>query len=131
VGRLVADPESRATVEGQAVSKFKLAVTRPGIGQGEANTDFIDIVAWGKLAEVCTQYLKKGKLTLVDGRIQNRSFEDQSGQRRWVTEVIARSMTMLDRAATEKVPAEMATENISATAEEVVDDTELEGDLPF
>lgn len=127
VGRLTADPEARSTVEGLPVTRFRLAVNRPNFGQGEAAVDFIDVVAWRKLAEICGQYLKKGQLTLVDGRIQNRSFEDQTGQRRWVTEVVARTMTML-----EKSQSPVVTHDEEAVAdEELVDDSELAGDLPF
>lgn len=136
VGRLTADPEARSTVEGLPVTRFRLAVNRPNFGQGmnrdgsyqgEAAVDFIDVVAWRRLAEICGQYLKKGQLTLVDGRIQNRSFEDQTGQRRWVTEVVARTMTML-----EKSQSPVVTHDEEAVAdEELVDDSELAGDLPF
>lgn len=134
VGRLTADPEGRTTTEGTAVTKFRLAVERPVAGaKREDNTDFIDIVAWQRLAEVCAQYLKKGRLVLVEGRIQNRSFEDQSGQRRWVTEVIARNMTMLERG--QEMAGKGREEEKAFTApvadEEFVDDSGLEGDLPF
>lgn len=122
VGRLTADPLSRATSEGLPMTKFRLAVNRP---QGGA--DFIDIIAWQKLAEVCGEYLKKGQLVLVEGRIQIRSFEDQSGQRRWVTEVVARNMQMLEKSkvAGHESPVEERVD------EEVEDDTDLASDLPF
>lgn len=125
VGRLTADPESRATVEGLPVTRFRLAVNRPGLASGENGADFIDVVAWRRLAEVCGQYLKKEQLVLVEGRIQNRSFEDQTGQRRWVTEVVARNMTMLERSPNQSPVASHQSED------EVVDDAELESDLPF
>jgi len=138
VGRLAADPEARLTVEGLAMTKFRLAVTRPTAGSGDNGVDFIDIVAWRRLAEVCGEYLKKGRLVLVEGRIQNRSFEDQAGQRRWVTEVVARNMTMLDggKGAGDGVPAastiaEAHEAKPGAEEEDFVDDTDLEGDLPF
>lgn len=138
IGRLTADPESRATADGMAVTKFRLAVDRPLSGvKREDNTDLIDIVAWQRLAEVCAQYLKKGRLVLVEGRIQNRSFEDQAGQRRWVTEVVARNMTMLEKGpATGNQPTVTSEQPATAgnqpvTDEEFVDDAELESDLPF
>lgn len=140
VGRLTADPESRSTNEGLPLAKFRLAVARPNFGKSEAGTDFIDIVAWRGLAEVCGQYLKKGQLVLVDGRIQNRSFEDQSGQRRWVTEVVARTMTMLEKSsvasqqssvASHQSPVATAHDAESVPEEELVDDTDLASDLPF
>lgn len=133
---MTADPEGRTTTEGMPVTRFRLAVDRPVSGVArEDNTDFIDIVAWQKLAEICAQYLKKGRLVLVEGRIQNRSFEDQSGQRRWVTEVVARSMTMLDKGqgGTEirDKGREMSNAAVPPAGEEIIDDAELESDLPF
>ena len=140
VGRLTADPESRSTNEGLPLAKFRLAVTRPISGKSEAGTDFIDVVAWRGLAEVCGQYLKKGRLVLVDGRIQNRSFEDQSGQRRWVTEVVARTMTMLEKSSVASQQSSVASHAVSSRSahdaesvpeEELVDDADLASDLPF
>lgn len=133
VGRLTDDPENRTTVEGLPVTKFRLAVNRPNFGQSEAGVDFIDVVAWRRLAEVCGEYLKKGQLVLVDGRIQNRSFEDQTGQRRWVTEVVAATMTMLERPNVQSPKSSVPeTLNVAPVADdEVVDDAELSSDLPF
>ncbi len=137
VGRLTADPEGRTTTEGTAVTKFRLAVDRPVAGvKREDSTDLIDVVTWQRLAEVCAQYLKKGRLVLVEGRIQNRSFEDQSGQRRWVTEVIARNMTMLEKSEVRSPKSEGNTNSetipqMTIADDEFVDDSGLEGDLPF
>lgn len=122
VGRLASDPEARVTVDGLPVAKFRLAVNRP-LGGGNSGTDLIDVVAWRRLAEICGEYLKKGQLVLVEGRIQNRSFEDQMGQKRWVTEVVAKNMTML-----EKTPVPVVAQDVE---EEVVDDSDLVSDLPF
>jgi len=126
IGRLTADPELRSTNDGLPVAKFRLSVERPATSHGENGADFIDIVAWRGLAEVCGQHLKKGHLALVEGRIQNRSFEDQSGQRRWVTEVVAKSMTELEKGTGSRVK-----EEAKVAVDEVVDDSGLEGDLPF
>ena len=134
IGRLTTDPESRTTTDGLAVTKFRLAVERPVAGaQKEDNVDLIDIVTWQRLAEVCAQYLKKGRLVLVEGRIQNRSFEDQSGQRRWVTEVVARNMTMLDKGQgmADKGREQEKTMAPPAAEAELIDDSGLESDLPF
>ena len=128
VGRLTADPESRVTGADLPVTKFRLAVNRP-FGTGENGVDFIDIVSWSKLAEDCAAQLKKGVLTLVEGRIQNRSFEDQTGQRRWVTEVVARVALPMDKA--QAGPAKAAVEAASPADDEVVDDDDLASDLPF
>jgi len=94
VGKLLADPETRLAMDGVSVTKFKMTVSNyPGSDQDISN---IEVVAWRRLAEVCGQYLRKGKLVLVEGRLQIRSYEDQSGQRKWTTEVIANNMQMLD-----------------------------------
>ena len=99
IGRLTKDVELRYTQAGKAVATFTLAVDRPFTNQaGERETDFIPVVVWGKLAEHCANYLGKGRQTAVEGRMQTRSYEDQNGQRRRVTEVVANSVQFLDRA---------------------------------
>lgn len=135
IGRLTADPELRSTTEGLPLAKFRLAVDRPATSRGENGADLIDVVAWRELAEVCGQHLKKGQLALVEGRIQNRSFEDQAGQRRWVTEVVAKNMTELEKGPgplrQSSGQAGVKEEVKAAVGEEVVNDSGLEGDLPF
>jgi single-strand DNA-binding protein len=130
IGRLTADPEKREALDGMAMVKFRLAVSRP-----QSGTDFIDVVAWRQAAELAGTTLKKGALALVDGRIQNRSFEDQSGKRRWATEVIAREVLALDGrqpAAAVAAKADSALPDWGTVAEEeVVDETDLSSDLPF
>ncbi len=96
VGNLVRDPEIRYVGSGAAVTKFTLAVNRRSKQQEE--TDFVDIVAWEKLAETCNTYLKKGSSCLVEGRLSIRSYEDKEGQKRKATEVVINTMQMLDRA---------------------------------
>lgn len=98
IGRLTRDPELRYTPNGNPVVNFTLAVNRRRSSSGsDKETDFIDIVAWQKLAEVCANYLNKGKLVVVEGRLQIRSYETNEGQRRRVAEVVASDMRMLDR----------------------------------
>ncbi|NLW47571.1 MAG: single-stranded DNA-binding protein [Firmicutes bacterium] len=98
IGRLTRDPELRYTPNGVAVANFGLAVDRPTTNQqGERETDFIRIVVWQKQAEHCANYLKKGRLVGVEGRLQIRSYEAQDGQKRRVTEVIASYVQFLDR----------------------------------
>lgn len=87
VGRLAQDPEVRYTKNGKAVASFALAVSR-GMGQRES-TDFIPIVAWEHLAEMCGNELKKGSRVFVQGRLQIRSYETSDGQKRRVSEVVA------------------------------------------
>lgn len=96
VGNLVRDPEIRYVGSGAAVTKFTLAVNRRSKQQEE--TDFIDIVAWDKLAETCNTYLKKGMSVLVEGRLSIRSYETKEGEKRKAAEVVVNVMQMLDRA---------------------------------
>ena len=98
IGRLTRDPELRYVPSGQPVASFTLAVDRPFVNQqGERGTDFIDIVAWRRLAEQVTTHLSKGRLVAVEGRLQIRSYETQDGQKRKVAEVVADGVRFLDR----------------------------------
>lgn len=99
VGRLTRDPELRVTPgTGAQVATFTLAVDRNYKNkQGEREADFIRIVAWRRLAELCANYLGKGRLVGITGRIQVRSWEDDTGQRRSITEVVADEVVFLDR----------------------------------
>jgi single-strand DNA-binding protein len=98
IGRLTADPNLRYTQNGTPVTTFTLAVDKPFAGEdGKRGADFIDIVAWRKLAEVVAQNITKGRLVAVEGRLQIRSYNDQNGIRRKVAEVIANEVKFLDR----------------------------------
>ena len=95
VGRLARDPDVRYTQSGKATASFALAVNRRA-GQGkEQQADFIPVVAWEKLAEICGNNLMKGSQILVEGRMQVRNYEDKTGQKRYVTEVIAQNIEFL------------------------------------
>lgn len=99
IGRLTKDPEGRATPTGQSVCSFSLATNRvytDAQGQKQDKSEFHNIVAWGKLADICTQYLTKGKRIYIEGRLQTRDWVGQDGVRRYSTEVIAENMIMLD-----------------------------------
>lgn len=99
IGRLARDPELRYTPSGVAVARLVIAVDRAFTNrQGERETDFIDVVVWQKLAETCTNYLGKGRLIAVEGRLQIRSYDDNQGVRRKVAEVVAENIRFLDRA---------------------------------
>ena len=98
VGRLVADPELRYTPSGVPVASFRLAVDRQFKSQGgERETDFINIVAWRRSAEFAANYLGKGRLVAVEGRLQIRQWTTQDGQRRTTAEVVADNVQGLDR----------------------------------
>ncbi len=98
IGRLTREPELRYTPSGTPVAKFTLAVDRRAGRQGEKEADFIDIVTWQKTAEICANYLGKGRLVAVEGRLQIRSYEDSQGVRRKAAEVVAETVKFLDRA---------------------------------
>lgn len=99
IGRLTKDPESQYTPNGIALAKFRIAVDRPTKNPetGERETDFIDVVAWRRTAEFVTQYMTKGRLVAVDGRLQIRSWVAQDGSKRYATEVVADNVEGLDR----------------------------------
>ena len=99
IGRLTQDPEVRSTPAGQQVCTVKMATSRvwndQATHQKREATEFHTIIAWGRLAEICGQYLKKGGLALFEGRLQTRSWDDKNtGQKRYVTEIVAESMQL-------------------------------------
>ena len=97
VGRLTKDPEYRENRNGVGVATFTLAINRPFTNaQGEREADFINVVVFKRQAENVSQYLFKGNLAGVDGRIQSRSYENQEGRRVFVTEVIADNVHFLE-----------------------------------
>lgn len=96
VGRLTRDPELRKTQNGTSVCSFTMAVNRRMQTQGQPDADFISCVAWNKLADLMTQYLHKGSLIGLEGRIQTRNYDNQQGQRVYVTEVVADNIQFLE-----------------------------------
>ncbi len=98
IGRLTQDPEIRTTQSGQAVCSFGLATNRVWVDQGtnqkQEKTEYHNIVLWRRLAEIASQYLTKGSLVLIEGRIQTRSWQDSSGNKRYKTEVIAENIQL-------------------------------------
>ncbi len=100
IGRLTRDPEVRTTTTGKTVTSFTLAVDRRFVrrdgNDGQPTADFIPIVTWNKLAEICGNHLTKGRRISVEGRIQVRTYDAQDGTKRYVTEVIADDVEFLD-----------------------------------
>ncbi len=97
VGNLTRDPELRQTPTGQAVCSFGVATNRfftDSSGQKQKQAEFHNIVAWGRQAEIVNQYLKKGSLVLVEGRLQTRSWQDQQSAKHWKTEIIAEKIQL-------------------------------------
>ncbi len=102
IGRLGADPELRYTPGGKAVASLRLATSEQWTGKdGEKTekTEWHRVVAWGRLGEICGEYLKKGSQVYIEGRLQTRSWEDREGGKRYTTEIIALTMQMLGPAA--------------------------------
>ncbi|MFC7443493.1 single-stranded DNA-binding protein [Laceyella putida] len=97
VGRLTRDPELRYTPSGVAIARFSIAVNRNYTNaQGEREADFLNIVAWRGLAENCANYLSKGSLVGVDGRLQTGKYENQEGRTVYTTDVVAEDVRFLD-----------------------------------
>lgn len=98
VGNVVADPELRQTASGQSVSSFSVATNRiwnDKSGAQQKDTEFHNVVAWGRSAEIASQFLKKGNSVLIEGRLQTRSWDDkQTGQKRYRTEIIAERLQL-------------------------------------
>ncbi|GAB5408197.1 MAG: single-stranded DNA-binding protein [Balneolaceae bacterium] len=99
IGRLGQDPEVRYTQANTAVATLNIATSeryKDGNGEFQEKTEWHRVVAWGRLAEICQQYLHKGSLIYIEGPLQTRQWEDKQGQKRYTTEVKALQMTMLD-----------------------------------
>jgi single-strand DNA-binding protein len=108
VGNVTWDPELKHTENNKSVCSFSLATNRnwtSGEGEKKEETDFHRIVAWGKLGEICHQYLKKGRLVYVEGRLHSRSFTDNEGIQKSATEIVIDDMQMLDIKPQEEVAA--------------------------
>jgi len=140
MGNLTRDPELRATPSGQSVCSFSLAVNRSWQGQdGQAQeaVDYFDVTAWGKLGELVNQYMAKGRKCLVQGRLSQRSWE-QEGQKRSKVEVIANDVTFLDGGGqggdggTTRSSAPRATSTKKDQAVEEIDDKPIDlSEIPF
>ncbi|MGO0123481.1 single-stranded DNA-binding protein [Desulfothermobacter acidiphilus] len=133
IGRLVRDPELRYTSSGTPVGGFTVAVDRPGSSrQAQRQTDFIDVVVWSNLAEICHRNLTKGRLVAVEGRLQIRSYDDSQGIRRRAAEVVADNVRFLDRPradAEKEAPSGTGQDDLGLG--EVVDFSDDDGDIPF
>lgn len=100
IGRLGSDPIMRYTPNGHAVTSFSIAANRSytnGDGEKKTETEWVQVVAWRQLAEICNQYLAKGRLVAVVGRLQTRTWEDDAGAKHYRTEVVAQTVRILDK----------------------------------
>ena len=121
VGNLGADPEMRYTPGGMAVANFKLATSenfKGKEGNKQTKTEWHKVVAFGKLAEICGEYLSKGKQVYIEGKIQTRSWEDKDGNKKYTTEIVVNIMQMLGGRGTE-AGAGAAASAADVTADEI------------
>ncbi len=126
IGNLGRDPEIRYTTSGQAVANFTIATTEVRTNKDGEKLEFTEwhrIVAWGRRAEICGEYLSKGKMVFIEGSLRTRSWDDKEGKKRWTTEVIVQNMEILS-------PIGDKSKSTSESGERVTDDFEI-GDEPF
>jgi len=100
VGNLTRDPETKATQNGQSITTFGVATNREWMSNGEKkeSAEFHEVVAWGKLGEICQNYLKKSKLVYLEGYLKTRSWEDEAtGEKKYRTEIVLQDMVMLEK----------------------------------
>ena len=131
VGRLGADPEMRHTAAGQAVTTIRVATNEwAGTGDSrEERTEWHRVVAWGKLAETCGEYLKKGRQIYVEGRLKTRSWDDRDGNKRYSTEIVAHTVQFLDAVGSAREPADRGSEKPVESAADT--GSPAEDDFPF
>ncbi len=143
IGNLGRDPEMRYTPSGQAVTQFTVAVNRNFKGQNgewQEETEWFRVVVWGQQAERAAEHLRKGNKVYIEGRLQTRQWEDQTGQKRYTTELVANQVTNLERRSRDEVPedgqpSQAARPSRPAPAAEAGNDRPDDGgnfdDLPF
>lgn len=130
MGRLTADPELRRTASGTGVASFKLAVDRDRVNKetSDRETDFINIVAWRSKAEFVSRYFSKGRMAVVEGRLQVRKWEDENGNARYTSEVVAENIYFGD---SKREPSSPAAAHTDADAPEEFSEVSGDEDLPF
>ncbi|MBX4187950.1 MAG: single-stranded DNA-binding protein [Candidatus Doudnabacteria bacterium] len=143
IGRLTRDPELRSTPNGAQVVSFSVATgfswTDQSSGQKKEQTEFHNVVAWRKLAEIIAQYLKKGSQVYIEGRLQTRSWEGQDGKKNYRTEIVADNMIMLgSRSSSSSAPApeasmpEQSQAPASSPSSESIPEIQIDdSDIPF
>jgi single-strand DNA-binding protein len=130
IGNLSRDVTLRTTPSGQSVADFSVATNRIWMGansQKQQEVEFHNIVVWGKMAELCNQYLAKGRLVFIEGRIRTRTWQDSSGQKRYKTEIIAENIQFGPKSAKESPKLEMPPDEEEFSREEL---PVLEADTP-
>jgi single-strand DNA-binding protein len=132
IGRLGRDPEVRYTPDGTAVANFSIATSEEWkdreTGEKKERTEWHRIVAWRKLGEICGEYLSKGRQVYIEGRLQTRDWQDQEGNKRWTTEIIARDMQMLG---SKEQSGSFSEEHGGGSSGPPADQSPTEDDIPF
>lgn len=122
IGRLTQNPESKTTPSGQMVCTFSIATNRiwfdKNSGQKQEKTEFHNIVLWRRLAEIASQYLNKGSLVLIEGRLQTRNWQDNAGNKRYRTEIIADNIQLGPRSGFQQGPSQAPKEEIPVIEED-------------
>lgn len=138
IGNLASDPELRSTPSGQQVCNFRLATNRvwkdKNTGQQQKETEFHTVVAWGRLADISSKYLTKGSLAMIEGRLRTRSWQDQSGQKRFRTEIIAETLQLGPRGYKDNTPGDTASANSNKESIPIIEEDKDEidvKDIPF
>lgn len=136
IGRLGQDPEVRYTQSNTAVANFSLATNerfKDRNGEFQERTEWHRIVAWGRTAEICQEYLKKGSLVYIEGPIQTREWEDKEGQKKYTTEIKALTMQMLDSRGDQTGGGGAPSKPKNSSASVEIDDSfdDMDDDLPF
>ncbi len=139
IGRLGQDPDVRYTQSNTAVANLSIATSeryKDSTGEWKENTEWHRVVAWGRLAEICQEYLKKGSLVYIEGPIQTRQWEDKEGQTRYTTEIKALTMQMLDSKGSDKGGADAPkkadnSQPVSSNVDLNENFDDIDDDLPF
>jgi len=133
IGNLTRDPEIRTTTGGQNVASFTVATNRSwndAQGEKQSAVEYVDAVAWGKLADIAKQILSKGRKVYVEGRLQTRSWEGQDGIKRFKTEIVVRDLIVLDRRDEKVAPTEDSASDFDKSLEEIFSDEEISQEKP-
>ncbi|NCN07649.1 single-stranded DNA-binding protein [Candidatus Falkowbacteria bacterium] len=131
IGNVTQDPEVKNTPNGQQVSSFSVATNRmwtDNQGQKQTQAEFHNVVAWGRLAEIVGQYLTKGGLVMIEGRIQTRNWTDQQGAKHWKTEIIAENIQLGPRNGQSSAPRASTNNNYGSAPSDESDQSVAEAD---
>ena len=135
VGRLTQDPQAKTLPSGQQVCSFSMATNRvftDKSGQKQEQTEFHNIVLWGKLADIASQYLTKGALALIEGRLQTRSWQDSSGVKKYRTEIVGQTLQLGPKSAGKSAPKEKEEKSETEEIPVIEEESEIDvKDIPF